>query len=348
MLSSIHRGVGGVFRVAGKALDSIGQRLEVNPYVEQCKFWIGLFLFFSFFWCDSYSIDLLCDYLVQPSLRAVTLRKVQPQIAGSFVAPDAAIIGSVTIGANSSIWYGAVLRGDDSTITIGENSSVGDRVMIHCSKYPKDLPTVIGNNVTIASGVILHGCKVEDGSLVGEGAQVMDGARVEKNAIVAPGSLVPQGKVVSSGSLWAGVPATFQRALSAAEISSLSLLAAENVELATVHAKENAKSWQTIEEEEYDHEQNRERNEDYYRRLTPDHLSQRLGEVEGHMVPGRVFDTASKCQRFSFHYLKYVCSSFIFPFFSFRKNPPSRSRKPTSISKYSPRHRTPTYLLHIQ
>ncbi len=226
-----------------------------------------------------------------PSLRAVKLRKTVPKIAGSFVAPDATIVGRVTVGSNSSVWYGAIIRGDVSTISIGDNTSVGDRTMIHCSSHPREIPTVIGNNVTIGSGTILHGCQIEDGAVIGEGAQVMDGAVVEKGAVVAAGSLVAQGKRVTAGTLFAGVPAVMQRVLTPAELSANSLLVAENAELATIHAKEQAKTWQMIETESFEQEQVDERNQEYYRRLTPEKLQERNGEVENHMFPGRVFDT---------------------------------------------------------
>ena len=80
--------------------------------------------------------------------------------------------------------------GDESTITVGENSTIADRVMVHCSTYPKEAHTEIGKNVVVNAGAILHGCLLEDGAVVGEGAQVMDGAKVGKSAFVAPGSLL--------------------------------------------------------------------------------------------------------------------------------------------------------------
>lgn len=80
--------------------------------------------------------------------------------------------------------------GDENTITVGEGSTIADRVMVHCSTYPKEAPTVIGKNVVVNAGAILHGCLLEDGAVVGEGAQVMDGAKVGKLAFVGAGSLV--------------------------------------------------------------------------------------------------------------------------------------------------------------
>ena len=101
----------------------------------------------------------LFAFAVIPSARCVKYRGVEPKFDGAFVASSATVVGKVTVGAKSSIWYGAVLRGDDNTITIGEGVSIGDRVMIHCSSGPVlgDKPTVIGNRAVVGAGAILHG-----------------------------------------------------------------------------------------------------------------------------------------------------------------------------------------------
>lgn len=211
---------------------------------------------------------ILVSSIVQPSLRSIKLKGTAPVIAGGFVAPSAAVVGRVTVGANSSIWYGAILRGDVSTITVGEDVTIGDRVMVHCASHPREFPTVIANKVVVGAGAIIHGCELQEGSVIGEGAQIMDGAKVEKNAVVAAGSVVSPGKVVPAGQYWAGVPAKFQRDLTPQELLNNQALVLENVNLALVHAKENAKTWQTIEAEEYNHEQQAERNPSYYRRLS--------------------------------------------------------------------------------
>jgi carbonic anhydrase/acetyltransferase-like protein (isoleucine patch superfamily) len=136
------------------------------------------------------------------------------------------------------------ILGDESYITIGEGTTIGDRVMVHCTQYPKELPTLVGKNVVVNAGAILHGCVLEDGSLVGEGAQVMDGAKVGKGAMVAPGAFVGIGKSVPAGQLWAGVPARYVRDVSEAETSKIAAAAFENATLAAEHAQENAKTWQ--------------------------------------------------------------------------------------------------------
>jgi hypothetical protein len=120
----------------------------------------------------------------------------------------------------------------------------------------------------------------------------MDGAHVQKHAMVAAGSVVAEGKVVPSGQMWAGIPAIYVRDLSALEVASIAATAAENVLLATEHATEAAKSWEAIELDAYNWEQSVRRNESYFKRLTPEQMSFKLGELEHHDVPGRVFDSA--------------------------------------------------------
>ncbi len=132
-------------------------------------------------------------------------KTIQPQLHDSvYVAPTAAVIGDVTAGENSSIWFGAVLRGDEVSITIGTRSNLQDGVIIH-GDSGQDV--VIGNDVTVGHGAILHGCVIEDGVLIGMGAVVLDGAVVEKGALVAAGAVVSPGKRVEANSLWAGIPA---------------------------------------------------------------------------------------------------------------------------------------------
>lgn len=122
-----------------------------------------------------------------------------------FVAPNATVIGNVSIGANSSVWFNVLIRGDDHWIKIGERTNLQDGTVVHISK--DTAPTFIGSDVTIGHGCIIHGCTLEDGCMVGIGAIVLDGAIVEKGAIVGAGAVVPPGKRVPAGEMWAGCPA---------------------------------------------------------------------------------------------------------------------------------------------
>lgn len=131
--------------------------------------------------------------------------KILPQLHDSvYIAPTACVIGDVCIGKDSSVWFGAVLRGDEVSIQIGTRTNVQDTVVIHGDSGQN---VVIGNDVTIGHGAIIHGCLIEDGALIGMGAVVLDGAVIERGALVAAGAVVSPGKRVLANSLWAGVPA---------------------------------------------------------------------------------------------------------------------------------------------
>ena len=174
---------------------------------------------------------------------------------------------------------------------MGKGVTIGDRAMVHCSGVNGDHPCVIGDNVLIGAGAIVHGCTVESGSMIGEGAQVLDGAKVQKNAVVAPGALVSSGKTVAAGQMWGGVPAKMIRELTPAEIAAIQATVTENIEVAKLHAVETSKSWQEIAKEEYDFEQEDGRNSYYYKRLNLSEMQFKEGELENHEIPGRVLDT---------------------------------------------------------
>jgi gamma-carbonic anhydrase len=129
----------------------------------------------------------------------------KPSIAVSaWVAPTATVRADVTLAEDSSVWFGAVLRGDEASISIGPRSNVQDNVVVHVSR---GRPVRIGADVTIGHGAVVHGCTIEDWALVGIGAIVLDGATVGAGAFVAAGALVPPGMKVPPGTLAIGVPA---------------------------------------------------------------------------------------------------------------------------------------------
>ena len=135
-----------------------------------------------------------------------SVRGVSPQIESDcFIAENAAIVGDVKIGAECSVWYNAVIRGDVNSIILGNKVNVQDGAIVHCT-YEKH-KTIIGNNVSIGHNAIVHGCVVHDNVLIGMGAIVMDNCVIESNSIIAAGAVVTQNTVVESGSIYAGVPA---------------------------------------------------------------------------------------------------------------------------------------------
>ena len=150
----------------------------------------------------------------------------RPHIAkGVYVHPSATIIGQVTIGENSSVWPGAVIRGDINFIIIGENTNIQDLSILHVNhrskEDPEGSPLIIGDNVTIGHAVILHGCTIADECLIGMGSIVMDKVMIEKHVLLAAGSLVSSGALLESGHLYIGRPAKKVRALTEDEILSL-------------------------------------------------------------------------------------------------------------------------------
>ena len=152
-----------------------------------------------------------------------------------FIADGARVLGDVEIGKNSSVWFNAVIRADSNSIKIGERSNVQDNAVIHTSR---DFGVVIGDNVTIGHGAIVHGCTVKNNVMIGMGAIVLNGAIVEENCIIGAGALVTQGKVIPAGSLVFGNPAKVVRSLTDSEISSITDNAASYVEEAE-HYKNN-------------------------------------------------------------------------------------------------------------
>lgn len=122
-----------------------------------------------------------------------------------FLADNATIIGDVTMGRDCSIWFGAVLRGDVNTITIGNRVNIQDNAVIH-TLYKKST-TTIGNNVSIGHNAVVHGAKIEDNCLIGMGAVVLDNAVIGRGSIIAANALVLTGTIVEPGSIYAGVPA---------------------------------------------------------------------------------------------------------------------------------------------
>jgi len=151
----------------------------------------------------------------------------------AFIADSAEIIGRVEIAEDANIWYQCVLRGDVHDIKIGARSNIQDHCVVHTSHNVS--PCVIGNDVTVGHRVILHGCEVEDGCLIGMGSILMDRSRIESGCLVAAGSLVPEGKVLRGGYLYTGSPARERRELTDDEKLFLQASAKHYVELAKTH-----------------------------------------------------------------------------------------------------------------
>ena len=122
----------------------------------------------------------------------------------AFVAPNATLIGDVVLKPGATVWYGAVLRGDDGTLTVGEGSNVQDNAVLHCDVGGR---VDIGKNVTVGHSAIVHGCTVGDGALIGMHATLLNHCVIGKNCIIGAGALVPEGMVIPDGMVAVGIPA---------------------------------------------------------------------------------------------------------------------------------------------
>ncbi|CAN5529570.1 gamma carbonic anhydrase family protein [soil metagenome] len=145
----------------------------------------------------------------------IPFNATSPVIAdSSWVAPNATVIGAVTLHENSSVFYGAVLRADISTITLGAGSNLQDNVTVHVDEGK---PTTIGAGVSVGHAAVLHGCTIEDNCLIGMSATVLNDAVIGEGSLVAAGTVVLEGTIVPPGSLVAGVPGKVRRELTAEE-----------------------------------------------------------------------------------------------------------------------------------
>ena len=164
-----------------------------------------------------------------------------PQVHPSaYVQASAQVIGDVVIGPASSVWFNAVVRGDVHPVRIGARSNLQDNVTVHVTAGR--WPTIVGDDVTVAHAVILHGCRIGNRSLIGMGAIVMDGVEIGDDCLVAAGALVTPGTKILPGFLVMGRPATATRPLRADEIASLRQSAASYVEHAASYREEEKQS----------------------------------------------------------------------------------------------------------
>jgi carbonic anhydrase/acetyltransferase-like protein (isoleucine patch superfamily) len=150
---------------------------------------------------------------------------IYPDLPGEglcWVAPDAAVIGKVKLERMASVWFGAVLRGDNELLLVGENSNIQDGCVLHSDMGS---PLTIGRNCTIGHKAILHGCNIGDNSLIGMGATVLNNAQIGRNCLIGANALVTEGKVIPDNSLVMGSPGKVVRELDAAAAARLPLSA---------------------------------------------------------------------------------------------------------------------------
>jgi len=144
-----------------------------------------------------------------------------------WIAESASVIGNVLLKPNASVWFGAVIRGDNELITIGENSNVQDLSVLHTDPGS---PLTIGSHCTIGHKVMLHGCTIGDNTLVGINAVILNGARIGRNCLIGAGALITEGKEIPDGSLVVGSPGKVARVLTPEQIAGLTRSALHYVE----------------------------------------------------------------------------------------------------------------------
>ena len=173
-----------------------------------------------------------------------TYQGITPRIGNSvYIHASAAVIGDVELGDNASVWPGTVIRGDVNFVRVGAGTNVQDSSVLHVSHKsswnPAGAPLIIGSHVTIGHKVILHGCTIEDESLIGMGSIIMDKVIVQKHVLVGAGSLVPEGKILESGYLYLGSPARKVRKLTDKELEHFMYSANHYIRLKNQYLNQN-------------------------------------------------------------------------------------------------------------
>ena len=178
----------------------------------------------------------------RPGVNIIPIHGKMPHIHDSaFIAPGCTIVGDVTIGAGSSVWYNCVLRADVSRIVIGERTNVQDGSVLHCDPErpgdPDGSPLIIGNDVLIGHMAMIHGCRIEDRGFVGLGAIAMNKAVIGSDAMLAAGAMLTEGKVMEPRELWGGRPARKMRDLDDAAVAGMRMGVAHYAENAKAHSR---------------------------------------------------------------------------------------------------------------
>ena len=153
----------------------------------------------------------------------------------AFIAPNATVQGDVVLKLGATVWYGAVLRGDDGTLTVGENTNVQDNAVLHCDVGGA---VTLGQNVTVGHSALVHGCTVGDGSLIGMHATLLNHCVIGRNCIIGAGALVPEGMIIPDGMVAVGVPAKVIKPVTEAQMEHSLANAQHYVQHGKLHAEQ--------------------------------------------------------------------------------------------------------------
>ena len=154
----------------------------------------------------------------------------------AFIADNATVIGDVTLGERASVWFGAVIRGDNERICVGNESNIQDNAVLHADA---DLPCLIGDRVTVGHAAIVHGAAIEPDVMIGMGAIILNGAKIQSGSVIAPGSVVTEGQVIPPNSIVMGVPGKTRRDATDSDFERIRHAYRHYVELAKSYAHRN-------------------------------------------------------------------------------------------------------------
>ncbi|GMH98934.1 hypothetical protein TrST_g10964 [Triparma strigata] len=254
--------VSNLARSLGASLESLGTSLETSRYTDR----------------------------LVPSTRFVTFNGQTPSAPLTFVSPASSLIGDVTIGEGSSIWYGSVIRGDVNSIKIGTSTHILSNTVVHVAKIQGDFETAIGSNTIVGASSIIHASTIGDNCLLGTKVQVLDGANVPDNVIIEDGCVVSPGMVLEGGKRYAGVPAKEVGVVGEDDLKEVEKRCEELNALASIHALECGKSHATITRDAEISRDKLIRDPEYFQPDYTGEVRKEEDDVLGGGTPGRIFD----------------------------------------------------------
>jgi gamma-carbonic anhydrase len=227
-----------------------------------------------------------------PSTRFVTYNGKSPSAPLTFIAPSSTLVGDVTIGKGSSVWYGSVVRGDVNPVSIGSNTHILENCVVHVAKIQGDFPSNIGSNVVIGAGSIIHAATLGSNVTVGDRCQVLDGAIVEDGAVLLPGTIAGPGSVCKSGKVYGGVPAKEIGAVDDSHAAKHVASCNHYGGMAGLHSAECGKDAPTVARDELVRVDKLHRDPKYFQ---PDYSGEPIKDADdilGMGTPGRIFNNS--------------------------------------------------------
>jgi carbonic anhydrase/acetyltransferase-like protein (isoleucine patch superfamily) len=227
-----------------------------------------------------------------PSTRFVTYNGVSPTAPLTFIAPSSTLVGDVTIGKGSSVWYGSVIRGDVNPVKVGSNTHILENCVVHVAKIQGDFPSNIGSNVVIGAGSIIHAATLGSNITIGSRCLVLDGAVVEDGAVLLPGTVAGPGSICKSGTVYSGVPAAEVGPVGPSHPSSHAASCNHYSGMAGLHSSECGKDAPTVARDEVVRVDKLHRDPKYFQ---PDYSGEPIKDTDdvlGMGTPGRIFNNS--------------------------------------------------------